>query len=174
MAKPREEDLRRAKDNAFAVVTEQQKKLGCFDAGGRAVDAFIAPILEKIARTDSEQVKPAPEPVEREPIGDVSFAELGSYDWNLATNEFTAHAGAYVPTAEERLRVFIRFLMAQPEASQALIKVSRVCMRHTTLRKDCTHCERRELRFRQIVRQCAVKYGYGHHAPAPKIIVGGQ
>lgn len=175
MSKPTEDDLRRAKDNLRSVVSDQQRKLGVPDPGGREVDAFIAPILEKVARTEhvSDEEKTLPQPA-RDPLEGVTAVELGSYDWNLTTNEFAARPGSYVPTPEDRLRVFIRFLLYQPEVNAAMLRVGRICDRHTKLRAGCFLCERREVQFRELLRRCAVKYQYGRQKPAPKIVSVGR
>jgi len=167
VSKPSEDDLRRAKENLQRVVSDQQRVLGVPDPGGRKVDEFIAPILEKVARGGSERESPAP--VEHEPDPDISVTELGTYEWDLQTNKFAALPGSYLPSPEDRIRTFIRFLLMQPDTNALFLKIGRMCSKHTTLKPRCTKCERREEKFRQVVRQCAVKYGYGKHAPAPKV-----
>lgn len=164
MTKPTEDDLRRAKDNLERVVTDQQRALGVPDPGGRVVGEFIGPILEKVARGPAER---ATDPVKPEPLEGVSVTELGSYDWNLRTNEFHARPGSYLPTPEDRVRAFIRFLLYIPEVNARFLKIARVCSKHSNLKAGCARCERREEKYRQLMRQCAVKYEY--MKPAAKI-----
>jgi hypothetical protein len=162
MSKPTEADLRRAKDNLQRVVTDQQRDLGVPNPGGRVVDEFIGPILEKVARTDAAtSTGNEGEPNGREPLEGVTVTELGSYDWNLRTDEIVARPGSYLPTAEDRLRLFVRFLLYKPEVNAAMLRIGRMCEKHTRMRQDCTKCERRETKLRELMRRCAAKYGYG-------------
>lgn len=160
--KPGESDLRRAKDNLHRVVTDQQRKLGVPDPGGHVVDAFVNPILEKVARQESKDPAPARE---KPNLEDVEVTEIGTYDWHLNTGELRAHPGAWTPqraqTPKERLQSFVRFLMSKPDVAPSLIAIGRMCSKHTLFRKHCTPCERREAKFAQVLRQCAVKFGYG-------------
>ncbi len=168
MTKPTEDDLRRAKDNLERVVTDQQRALGVPDPGGRAVGEFIGPILEKVARGPAERKT---ETVKPEPLDGVNVTELGSYDWNLRTNEFTARPGSYLPTPEDRVRAFIRFLLYIPDVNAHMLRIGRMCSKHTNLTRHCAKCERREEKYRQFMRQCAVKYEYGK--PPAKVISTG-
>ena len=173
MSKPTEADLRRAKDNAHRVVTEQQRQLGVPNPGGRVVEDFVNPILEKLAKGTDPAPVTEPEPAAPQAHGDdIQTAVVGEYDWDLATDKVTGRPGSWAPSPEDRLREFIRFLFAQPEAGNQLRATVSICSKHHSMKKGCAYCERREERFRHVVRQCAVKYGYGAYRKNPTIYTG--
>ena len=85
--KPLEEgDLRAAKDDAVKALSEQARAFGA-EPHGRAIEEFVAPILEKVNRDHDELLlkgidpnsTPARGPREREDV-EVGSTELGSYD----------------------------------------------------------------------------------------------
>lgn len=161
MSQPTEEDLRRAKDNLLGVVSQQQRELGVPDPGGRVVEKFVEPILEKVARGPQAKAK-IDEREDKLPDAEVTYEHLGDYEWHAGETQARPVPGReWKASPEDRLRNFIRFLFRQPEPGAELRKVGKMCERHTSIRKGCEPCAKREERFKTSLRRFAVQYGYG-------------
>jgi hypothetical protein len=87
-----ESDLRAAKNDAATALVEQARAFGA-EPNGRAIEAFVAPILEKVNRDhedllrrgiDPNAPKRAVGPRDREDVS-VETTELGTYDANTDT-----------------------------------------------------------------------------------------
>jgi hypothetical protein len=100
-----EQDLRAAKDDAATALVEQARAFGA-EPNGRAIESFVAPIIEKVNRDHDELLRrgidpnaPKPEkPPGRLPDDIVSRTDLGTYDGK--TDTFTPNAAGEAAIAK--------------------------------------------------------------------------
>lgn len=185
MPKLDEATLRRVKGNLRAVVSEQQRKLGVPDPGGREVDEFIEPTLCKLALEDQASppspvaplADPAagyrPSPLEQaEHEGMTVFREYaGTYDWDLKTGRMAVRDEAMPP--ESRLRAIVQKLMQLPEWAAQFKGLSNLCGKHA-LRPalHCVACERRAAKLQDLLLRAYRKFGDPRKPREAKVIVG--
>jgi hypothetical protein len=157
---PTEEQLRHAKADLLERVSDQQRVLGVPDPGGKVVEDFVTPIIERVARgPQTREPAPKQEP-QRDP--ELTYEHMGDYQWRqgdlaptpIGTPKWTA-------TPEDRLRSFIRYLFRHPAEGAELKRITKMCEKHTNPKVGCNQCQTREDLFKKNLRRCAVKYGYG-------------
>jgi hypothetical protein len=161
MAKRRTEaELRTAKDSARRAVIHQQRVLGVPVLGGRAVDEFVAPIVDKMARETLREEAPARAPRERS--DEVQSEYVGTYDWNLRDDTWKAvDPASHIPNNVDRMHRIIQQLMKLPEWKAELMQARRVCDVHFFggLKPGCQLCVRRESAVEAVLLKAYQRFG---------------
>lgn len=179
MANPRppltEEQLRHAREDCLERIT-QQKRLGGVPGevgleadplgGQRAAEEYLDPILRKLeVEHDAERAKDLVRADEAAPAP--RFADtkedLGTYDWNLKTDQITARPGSFIPKRDTSMqglmKEFVRSLATHKAPEwYALLAAGNMCKDHFRLTSGCVLCERREASVRHLMAQAIAKY----------------
>ena len=151
MGKYTEKDLRRAKASALQAVTDQQRRLGVPDPGGRVVEEFVDPIIAKMDREGPGEPRVTAAP-ERQRPDDVFVEQIGVYDWNLRTDEVVVHEGSYQPGHVDLMHAVFQKLMRHPSWRDKVVAAREQCKRHLIGGQlpGCASCARRERHLRDI------------------------
>lgn len=177
MAKYTEEELRKAKAGATEAVVDQQRKLGVPNPGGRNVDEFVRPIIEKMARQEKQPDAPVEDEPEvlSAPVG-LDKEHVGTYDWNLRNDTYKAAPGSWQPTKRDRLHAIVARLLQHPDFKHLILAARGICDKHVIGHpvNGCTLCERRESALNEIMGKAFKRFGNPMQRRDPRIIVGGR
>lgn len=173
--------LRETKDDLMQRFADQARAWGCMPDLA-ASEAFIDPILRKVEVRYEEDRRADPLRVDEDAPrdGELPKEHVGTYDWNLGTDEVTAHPGSYMPevkrapSPEDVFRSCTRSLMRVPEFAQRLKAASLLCARHVMLVLDCAACRLREERFGAIMVEAYKRFGDPTKPHERKITVTGR
>ncbi len=177
-----EETLRETKDDLVRRITDQKRAGGVPNepgleadplGGQRAAEDYIDPILRKVEidhNRDRDRDLVRVDPDDLSPKFADSKQEVGTYDWNLKTDEVVAHPGSWQAQKQARSDVhqFIKALRLVPEWKALFNKIALTCKLHYRPERFCVPCDRREAAFRHAVARALVEY-----QRKSKITVGG-
>jgi len=155
-------------------ITEQHRQWGIMPQV-EAAEAFIDPILRKVeVKHEQDRQADALRVLGTEsPVPDGEY--LGTYDWNLKTDEVKPYEGSWMPKPdgpEEVIRKCVRDLLKVPETAHRLTQISLICGRHNSYVEFCNECRTREVRFHEIMWEAYQRFGDPTKPKTPKIIVG--
>lgn len=177
-----EETLRETKDDLVRRITDQKKAGGVANddpllaadplGGVRDAEAYIDPILRKVEKDharDRDRDLVRVDPDEMAPRFADTKEDVGTYDWNLKTDEVFARPGSWQAKQQARADVheFIRALRLVPEWKDLLNRLSLICKLHYKPERFCVACDRREQSIRHAVAKAMVEF-----RRKSKIVVG--
>lgn len=172
-----EETLRHTREGLLQRITDQKRAGGVPNepgleadplGGQRAAEEYLDPILRRVevnherdrlkdmVRVDEDELKPARFADTKE--------DVGTYDWNLRTDDVTPHAGSYVPTRDTSARGMVAEFIASLRHHKApewysLLAIRDMCKAHVLKPSwDCVFCERREAAERRLIAMAIQKY----------------
>jgi hypothetical protein len=176
-----EQKLREMKDDLVRRVADQKRMGGVPNEPGlerdpmggvREAEVWLEPILRKVEQDHAREAERSAlsEPVQEARHVDTKD-ELGTYDWNLRTNEVIARPGSWEAKrhAQDQVKLFVRSLFKQPEWKDKLVQVAKHCGTHFRPDPYCANCHQREDALRRVI---AVAMAHFKKQP-PKITVGG-
>jgi hypothetical protein len=177
-----EEILRETKDDLIRRVADQKRMGGIPNepllerdptGGVRDAEIWLEPILRKVEKDhvrerDRDILRPS-EPIQERRHADTK-EEVGTYDWNLRTNQIIATPGSWEAKnhAQEKVRAFVASLFRVPEWKDSLTKVARLCGKHYAPNPTCGNCHKREDGLRRLIAVAMTKF----KKPAAKVSVG--